>query len=108
MNFWHWLTTSRYTRRLEDENAEFKARVAKYEAIMWPRIFGVLPAAANRSESSPAVAAKPANTVATPSLGHIRRNSLQNVRAKLEHLTDQDAQTEARMQKAVEAHRDMA
>ena len=39
--FWHWLSTSRYTRQLERENAELRVRVKEVEAENHALIFAL-------------------------------------------------------------------
>lgn len=39
--FWHWLTTSRYTRKLEAENEELRAQLQKLKAENTALIFAL-------------------------------------------------------------------
>jgi hypothetical protein len=102
MSFWRWLTTSRYTRRLEEENAELKARTAIYEKALFPRLFPNVP----RGTPEPVAGPEQKNemvTKAPPSLGPIRRRSWQEARAKLETLTNTELTQEQRLQRVMDA-----
>lgn len=106
MNFWHWLTTSRYTRRLEDENRELKGRIAKYEAILWPKLFGTMERLRNSDASDNATPSKTGERP-NPSLGPVKRRSWQETRAKLERLSDPEPKQEERLRKVVNAHKSL-
>lgn len=101
-DFWRWLTTSRYTRRLEDENAELKERVRAYEHLLLPRL--------QISNTTSTVVQSPDSEHSTPidakisPITKFKRVNWTEARNKLETLTSKDLQTEQRMQKAVNAH----
>lgn len=105
--FWKWLTTSRYTRRLEDENAELKAEIAEYKRLLI-RGYGIQPIARPALQSNDSsMHGKLERTVENnvPGIAKLgKRINWTEARNKLETLTSKDLQTEARMQKAVNAH----
>lgn len=74
-DFWHWLTTSRYTRRLEEENSELRAQLkdmrAENQALIFALKHGVAVPVAEREtiqapiggEPMPAVRRRPGKFV---------------------------------------------
>lgn len=104
--FWRWLTTSRYTRRLEDENEELKAKITAYESILMPRLkIQAHENGAGPERVGPASASFGRNLPIKPQ--KLKRTNWTEARNKLELLTNTSIQTEQRMQKAVNAHKDL-
>jgi antitoxin component of MazEF toxin-antitoxin module len=99
-SWWHWLTTSRYTRLLEAENAELKSKVERLQTVLIPRL-SIPKVSAIQHDSGIKADAD------THLVTQAKRRSWPVVKAQLETMTNQDFATEIRMQRVEKAHEAM-
>lgn len=108
MQFWRWLTTSRYTRRLEDENGRLAAENERLLRLLLPRlnqaIFPIAGSVQEKANEANQQSASAGDRFADPGVLKFKRTNWTEARNKLETMTSKDIQTEQRMQKAVNAH----